>query len=129
MCKLITQLKNLQGNSYYVYFNDEGAICIPTEEFADAEDVFKCQDDVQVITSTGSGCILITVKKRDNTPTEVYKNIVSFVKGADNDQVDKVFELISLYRSLGYYVSTHGRSVNWVHVRVEKIPKYPTILS
>ena len=59
-------------------------------------------------------------------PIKPYANIVDFAKRGTER------EWLALWRKVkkctnnlkDYYISTHGHGVSWLHVRIEKIPKY-----
>jgi len=71
-------------------------------------------------------------KDPEGPPSDKYAHLASFVRKADMEQVRDVFmrafSIVSTMVAEGakVYVSTHGLGVHWVHIRLEKTPKYYT---
>lgn len=64
-------------------------------------------------------------RKKDNC----YTHIGSFVREADEDQIDKFWQITGLetlqaVNSKPKWLSTSGLGVFWLHVRIDTIPKY-----
>ena len=63
-------------------------------------------------------------------PLEQFVNIIDFTKNSNETQWLLLWKNVlfasnkMLLQNKYVHISTHGHGVNWLHVRIEKIPKY-----
>lgn len=81
---------------------------------------------VCVFSNLGKNAILISpnYKNNKNTNTTDYKTIASYFKSASDTDLNRLLKTIGENVYEGCYLSTHGLGVNYLHVRIEKTPKY-----
>lgn len=76
----------------------------------------------------GKNAILISpnYKNNKNTNTNItnYKTIASYFRSASDNDLNRLLKVIGENVYEGCYLSTHGMGVNYLHVRIEKTPKY-----
>ena len=61
-------------------------------------------------------------------PIKPYANIYQFAKESSDREWLALFNRVVKNLKSGYkYISTHGHAVPWLHVRIEKYPKYYNI--
>lgn len=92
---------------------------------------FDDEADVATFSNLGGDAQLVVPAPR--APIDVYPHLVAFVRGAPPAQVDATWvalgHAIARWRAAGehpLYVSTSGLGVSWVHLRLDRRPKYFT---
>lgn len=70
-----------------------------------------------------SGDTLLVVPQKKSLSTN-YAHIKSFITTAHQDELIAVFTDLAKNVKPGYYVSTHGVGVSWLHFRICEFPKY-----
>jgi wobble nucleotide-excising tRNase len=61
-------------------------------------------------------------------PIKPYATIYQFaLNGSDKEWLALFNRVVKNFKKDDKYISTHGHGVSWLHVRIEKIPKYYTI--
>ena len=88
-------------------------------------------DDVIVTFKNRGGNALLVVPEPDNMSISDFSTISRFIKNADSDLSIKFFKAVfrewhqNFKNDTNYsYLSTHGLGVHWLHVRIDKKPKY-----
>jgi len=77
---------------------------------------------------------LLVPSRAPDTQLSVYRSFGSFFKGAPQEQVHNMLELLGKHipdrmaargdKGLPLYVSTAGYDIAWVHLRLDNVPKY-----
>mmetsp|Transcript_14901 Transcript_14901/g.30647 ORF Transcript_14901/g.30647 Transcript_14901/m.30647 type:complete len:135 (-) Transcript_14901:16-420(-) len=87
--------------------------------------------DVLTFPNIGGDSLLVVPSLSTDRKPEVYTHLASFVRGAPEAQVDAFFRtagnaIREALQDKGSkrWVSTSGLGVYWVHLRVDKAPKY-----
>eukprot|EP00591_Stephanopyxis_turris_P003683 CAMPEP_0195525272 /NCGR_PEP_ID=MMETSP0794_2-20130614/25639_1 /TAXON_ID=515487 /ORGANISM="Stephanopyxis turris, Strain CCMP 815" /LENGTH=260 /DNA_ID=CAMNT_0040655697 /DNA_START=148 /DNA_END=930 /DNA_ORIENTATION=+ len=77
-----------------------------------------------------SGDTLIAPRAEQDVPNSAYSHLGAFVRSAPDHQVDRFWKLVGkeyaqfLKKKQSVWLSTDGRGVAWLHVRLDSRPKY-----
>jgi hypothetical protein len=82
---------------------------------------------VRVVPNLGHTAQLVV--PRELVDPRVYAHLLSFLKGAPDAQVHALWQCVAVTASAALsdgpvWVSTAGGGVSWLHVRIERVPKY-----
>ena len=84
----------------------------------------------------GKDSVLIAPKPQPSNKPEVYTDLASFLRNASQEEITSLWYLVakeygksldgSNGQSQSVWLSTSGMGVSWLHVRIDKRPKYYT---
>lgn len=82
----------------------------------------------------GRSAKLVSPRQRDGTPLKTYSHLAPFLRGASKDErvqlwglvTGEYLKIIEEWGSSPVWLSTSGLGVSWLHVRLDRKPKYYT---
>ena len=120
------------GDKFQQCMKEAGQVLRPRHKHQDEESPVEVPDGC-VFPSLSKGSILVApMMKTDESTTNVYGHLASFVRRAPTDQIISFWKLVmKTYIDRMYsedpeiiWLSTDGTGVAWLHVRLDESPKY-----
>lgn len=91
-------------------------------------------DDIIWFPNPSNTALLVVPCYNHNYPIKDYTHIAKFIKSSNTKQKHNlIIKMFELYFELlkkeprdKLWLSTHGKGVGWLHIRIDKIPRYIT---
>lgn len=152
---IISILNTINFESYYLVFNPVSLntmsdtvfefVTIKTTGFLEKTDIITFgesnlntnSNDIYTFYNLSKTSILISPCYNHNYNMNIYNNIATFMRSSN---IDQQFLLLKTIFAQYYYqlkqnpakylwLSTHGKGVGWLHIRIDDSPKYITYRS
>lgn len=148
--KMILILKSCPFESYFLEFHPVSFnilsetifefVIVKTTSFLNKTDIITFgksnlntnSNNIYTFYNLSKTSILISPCYNYNYDINIYNNICTFMRSNNFEQQNKLLiTIFSLYlnilyqnRNKLYWLSTHGKGVGWLHVRIDDCPKY-----